>query len=458
MRRMLILTSALVLAVASACSDRAAPTAPPPRATISPSCDPLTALVPCEGTGGGTGGGTTTPPTGGTGGGYDIGYTMQSCTSPQVDSDHDGLDDDCEFALAKKFAPGLRAQQNECNWDPGLDRLGGEYYYGVKRPAHYPDLVRIAYMPAYYQDCGVNGHSGDSEFILVDVKYEWNGQAYTWRFQSAFLSAHCGTTVAGISLDGHCRWYSHDAWDGIDTSKLIYESGRYFDVPRGAPEVYVSLGKHANYVTASQCNTSDAGRINWDNCTDSWQPRRFPIVYRWQNIDFPESGVFSPEGVLRRWPGSTFRGFRGQYATELFRPGARFNGWVNLYGDEPAAYGDHMLKYFDWGQFGDNSPTPRISSVSTNPSPPRQYQPFTLTLNGSRFDPSTAQIIVFQPCWYDDGGWCGGQPSRPQTATATQLTLTLTFGDAGPVMFKVLSGGAFGLLSSGVQVNVEPLY
>lgn len=36
--------------------------------------------------------------------------------------------------------------------------------------------------------------------------------------------------------------------------------------------------------------------------------------------------------------------------------------------------------------------TPSVTSISTNPSPPLQYQPFTLTINGFNFDTASVQV------------------------------------------------------------------
>ncbi len=98
-------------------------------------------------------------------------------------------------------------------------------------------------------------------------------------------------------------------------------------------------------------------------------------------------------------------------------------------------------------------PTPVIASFSTSPTPARQYQPFTLTLNGSGFDPATAQIVFSQPCM---SGWCDGAGTRPTSATSTQIVLSpVTFGNAGPVRAKVVQGRR---VSNYVEFSVAPLY
>src|SRR5262245_52775730 len=69
---------------------------------------------------------------------------------PGVDSDADGLSDDCELALARAFAPELRVSMRGCNWDTSVQpaRPGGEYYFAAQPLDN--TSVRLAYLPAYY--------------------------------------------------------------------------------------------------------------------------------------------------------------------------------------------------------------------------------------------------------------------------------------------------------------------
>ncbi len=86
--------------------------------------------------------------------------------------------------------------------------------------------------------------------------------------------------------------------------------------------------------------------------------------------------------------------------------------------------------------------TPSLGNLSTNPSPPVVGQPFTLTINGSGFDPNTAQILIF-------GTNCG-----PCTVTNGALTTKSAAQIAGPV---TLSSGSFNITvqngSGGGQSN-----
>jgi hypothetical protein len=136
--------------------------------------------------------------------------------------------------------------------------------------------MRIAYMPAYYRDCGWEGlactaigpgcaaHAGDSELIVVQVRYH---PATRWVAEAIFLSAHC----FGRS-DGRCRWYRgnelrHFAWVG--------------GILRSAPRIWVAKGKHGNYPSRRECDT---GHWYYDSCDGNSVAYRFPVVSSAQNV------------------------------------------------------------------------------------------------------------------------------------------------------------------------------
>lgn len=179
------------------------------------------------------------------------------------DGDGDGLSDACELALARTFAPLLMVRGGGCNWDSSAPnaRLGGGYFHAVQ-PVD--GGVRIAYLPAYFRDCGWSGakcsipwvdcspHDGDSEFIAVEVIHD---QPAAMVAVGVFLSAHC----FGRS-SGSCRWYRGEELDE-------------FDWIAAAPVVWVSEGRQANYPSWQAC---DAGHRYLDTCdahdTSVWFP------------------------------------------------------------------------------------------------------------------------------------------------------------------------------------------
>lgn len=209
-------------------------------------------------------------------GGLALERSRLECLSAERDMDADGLDDRCELALARSFAPLLVVREGGCSWDESVApaRLGGGYLFAAQ--PHRPDAVRIAYLPAYFRDCGWSGpkcllpwvgcdpHAGDSEILIVDVVAVGERQ---WRTEAVFLSAHC----FGRS-GGDCRWYGAgelETFDWVDEQVA------------GAPVVWVAEGRNANYPSRSAC---DRGHHRIDTCDHHQLRYRFPIVSERQNI------------------------------------------------------------------------------------------------------------------------------------------------------------------------------
>ncbi|MGD0991528.1 MAG: hypothetical protein ABR998_03575 [Gemmatimonadales bacterium] len=100
---------------------------------------------------------------------------------------------------------------------------------------------------------------------------------------------------------------------------------------------------------------------------------------------------------------------------------------------------------------------PTLTSLSTNPSPPTQYQPFSLTVNGSYFNPDSAQLV------YALEGCQGGcQQVIPNSAlsgkTHNQLVESSLILDApGTYDFQVRNSPT-GPLSAVIQLGVNPSF
>lgn len=168
----------------------------------------------------------------------------------------------CRAALAERFAPTLIVAPGGCNWDTSTRRLGGGYFFAVER---LDTVVRIAYLPAYFMDCGWRGpkcwlpgvdcspHAGDSEFIAVDV---FADSVNGWRVVGVFLSAHC----FGRS-SSNCRWYR-----GKELATFGWQGS--------SPEVWVADGRNANYPSRTAC---DRGHHNIDTCDRNTARYRIPI-------------------------------------------------------------------------------------------------------------------------------------------------------------------------------------
>lgn len=182
----------------------------------------------------------------------------------QTDNDLDFLDDGCELRLAEAFAPELRIHWlDQCQ--PRQPYWAATYFAG-------PQVVRLAYMPAWRKDCGWKGwgeHFGDSEFIMVEVKF--NSTTRHWEMVRMFLSAHDGGN------NHSSEWVS---W-----TNTIFPG-----VSRGHPAVYVSLNKHANYRSEAACE----GFWKTEAC-DGGMPQRFAV---WPNRNVGSSRVdFFPNGT-----------------------------------------------------------------------------------------------------------------------------------------------------------------
>jgi hypothetical protein len=239
------------------------------------------------------------------------------CSTGQ-DTDGDSLTDECELAFGRSFAPELIVSRYDCNWDAsvGDGRLGGEYYFGVQKVS--PDTVRLVYLPAYYRDCGwqgpkceqpiipCEGHSGDSEFIAIDVLRNDSG----WRAARIFLSSHCFD-----KFDGYCRWY-----EGGDLDGFGWRNARY-----GAPTVWVAEGKGAHYRSRSEC---DRGHIFYDTCDRNSVRWTYEIASQRQNI----GSLFKPAGDRDGCVSSRHAGWGSEAVAEpvvecFWKADSRFAGW-----------------------------------------------------------------------------------------------------------------------------------
>jgi hypothetical protein len=265
--------------------------------------------------------------------GLDIGYTWDSCKTPVADLDRDGLDDECERRLGAAFAPDLVMNAFECNWDWQLNKMGGEYLYAVQYIVDPSGpRYRIVYMPGWYRDCGdvatgAGGHGGDSEFIIVDVGFRalesWRSP--TWQTLQVFLSAHCG---AWNGRD--CQWWDAGWWE---------REGRWVNGVRyGAPVVWVSNAKHANYYSKGKCFT---GSLGADDCLNNGRTVRYPIQYAWQNV-----GSFTVPYAFESVPNDyAANGIPARLGSSFTQPWARehfwktadadFRGWRGYDGSTP---------------------------------------------------------------------------------------------------------------------------
>lgn len=260
--------------------------------------------------------------------GLGAGWSLAKCLAATTDRDTDGLDDDCETALARSFAPELLVDRDDCPWDGERTGLRGGYLYAV---SHAGERVQLAYLPAYLQDCGWRGwprvlrvgrsaaHAGDSEAILLEIQ---PGAGDSWHTTAIYLSAHCGGRSAG-----RCRWFRDD-----ELAAFTWREGRVL----GAPVVWVARDKHAHYPTRSSC---ESGHWRQERCAREPAAHRFPIESFDRNIGSARHPRPRARGCI---PGSDLplRGHVSAVAVEcLWDDDAEFGGW------QPHADGNGATAY-----------------------------------------------------------------------------------------------------------------
>jgi len=316
--------------------------------------DPISAMqcLPetCGGGGGGGGGGgdpgypTSDPDPTAPGIWVGINMGLSRCYSPTGaginDADIDRFDDWCEKWIANDFRPSLRPNYYDCD-------LRMEPAWSVK---YFPasGVIRVGYWLSYYNDCGNQhafvcnmsqpwqsdcmGHDGDSEFIVVDLRY--NAPTDHYVLQRAFMSAHYGS---GSSTD-----YS---------TNLDYTQLEFPEKYQGYPRVWVALGKHANYPTQGLCN---AGAIfGTDTCTDNTAENQMEFIWS-RNVGSPSNHMLNctpakPEMQYFR-PGTEC--YWDAYDPNQQPPPKRFFGWwwqdgANPYAGGANPYGIPLRQVFE---------------------------------------------------------------------------------------------------------------
>lgn len=229
---------------------------------------------------------------------------FNASASGHLDIDDDRLDDGCEYVLANAFAPMLAIDDRE-------QCIGGEPYWAAKYidnllPYNTGDMVKLAYLPSYHNDCGTGPHAGDSEFIQLTVGY--NPSTQHWEVINSWLSGHvCPNDGFDCQLP----------WNSLGDSQSW---GRTFEWPAGRPytfpRIFISKNKHANYRSLAACNSG--GFLYSDTCEQSRDRGRF-VIWQSHNIgsghqpvrDCVETETSLPlTAVECFWTGTKFRGWK----------------------------------------------------------------------------------------------------------------------------------------------------
>lgn len=291
----------------------------------------------CGGGGGGGGGGGSSGDPAPTAAGYYIGssFSVSACVSPTGtginDVDGDGLDDYCEHILAMTFRPAIHFSVYDCD-------TGGERYWAAKVFPAQGNLVRIAYLPSYYVDCGApsesfcstiygcGSHNGDSEFIILDLRY--NATTQHWYLEHVFLSAH--TEFPGNSAVDN----SSKAPGNFAASALTYPDKLY-----GIPDIWVAEGKHGNYSSRAACDAG--GPFGFDTCDsnpDSWVQFEHS---RWHNVGSIQANFINTGTCVTG--GRLVATYPDMYGIECYWvPNDDFQGWSTATALHPST------PYYNW--------------------------------------------------------------------------------------------------------------
>ena len=257
------------------------------------------------------------PGTGG-GGGDPLPRTLQTiqnlaeCKSG-TDSDGDGLSDKCEYEVAWAFSPTMMVHPND-------DVTRDEYFVVMPGAGN---SIMIFYAFGYHRDNGIpfcacpewlgGKHVGDSEFIVMEITPA-RGSDNEWGLVYAYLSAHRGRLTDSSVLAGGWNMETDDD---------------------GRPVVWVSEGKHANYISQSAC---DDGAGGFDSCDNNTESTRFWVSSD-DNLGQINKRSFSSCGVPSR--------NRGLSRTECFWDYGKFYGWQKPRGGGAGAYSG-FLSAFDF--------------------------------------------------------------------------------------------------------------
>ncbi len=172
------------------------------------------------------------------------------------DNDRDGLSDEFEQQLLQKFFPRFHVSARECDGFPaefqpasGEPRAlkGTATIHGQVFPVTLPDRagfhIEVHFYHLWNRDCGLNGHPLDAEHV------------------SALLFST--TDTANVDAWKAVYWYAaaHE-----DTACDASHAAQSFtiDAEQHGPDVWISEGKHASFLSLGLCR----GGCGGDRCAD----------------------------------------------------------------------------------------------------------------------------------------------------------------------------------------------
>ena len=212
---------------------------------------------------------------------------MASAQIGTADSDHDGISDAMEQELLERFLPRFRLSAGECDGAPAQFLAGMEKatvrrkdgtIYGQVTPRGVDErgraMIEVHYYDFWGKDCGRKGHALDAEHVsaLLTAK-QADAPAEEWRAAYWFAAAHEATMC--------------------DMSQVA--TGAALEAETRGPEVWISAGKHAAYLTEAICN----GGCGADRC----ERGQAMAVARVVNLGEPDAAMNGAMWVGdARWP------------------------------------------------------------------------------------------------------------------------------------------------------------
>ncbi|WP_162601913.1 hypothetical protein [Occallatibacter savannae] len=176
-------------------------------------------------------------------------------TSLDIDTDHDGLADSLEQSLLEQFQPRFLISRTDCSSKPAeftafskrpiaADDNGTIYGQAFPSPGE-TGQVELHYYDLWRRDCGKAGHDLDAEHVSALVARDEEG---TWKARYWYAAAHEDTLC--------------------DASQVARARG--LDAETHGPEVWISAGKHAAFLSKTICTHGcGADRCGDDDALDT---------------------------------------------------------------------------------------------------------------------------------------------------------------------------------------------
>ena len=196
---------------------------------------------------------------------------------PCGDGDGDGLVDAWEDVVLDHLRPLVRLDEDEPLVDDAMATVG---HVGRVHPVvggHYRVFLMLGYGQDYGR-CGLTGHNGDSERIVLDLEAFAAGDGGDVRLSGLYTASHEGTA------NDHSQIFRGDALSMLE---------RGVDPTSGEVRllVFVSEGKHATYATNAICEGVSSVPCLQEDCEADGvlDASRYQILMPYVNAGEPTS-------------------------------------------------------------------------------------------------------------------------------------------------------------------------